>query len=120
MKKLSIPIYNHDVLISVDETDDELYEQVKHSFKSRDEFDSQWINFETANARTILHDIDGYCIIRFKKEPLKHSTIAHEAFHATYFILDRVGIELSGDSEEAFAYLLAYIVDNIYLRNEIE
>lgn len=115
MEKINIPIYEHDVLISVDETDDELYEQVKHSFKSRDEFDNSWINFESSNARTICHDRDGYCIIRFKKEPLKHSLIAHEAFHATHFILDRVGIRLSDDSDEAFAYLLGYIIENIYL-----
>lgn len=35
--------------------------------------------------------------------------IAHEALHATFSILDIVGIKLSVESEEAFTYLHEYI-----------
>lgn len=36
-------------------------------------------------------------------------TIAHEALHAIFSILDIVGIKLSVESEEAFTYLHEYI-----------
>ena len=35
------------------------------------------------------------------------STIAHEAFHATYYVLEHAGMGLNGSSEEAWAYHLA-------------
>lgn len=44
----------------------------------------------------------------------KPEYITHEAFHATCYIMRYVGIRLSKSSEEAYAYLLQYIVENIY------
>jgi hypothetical protein len=43
----------------------------------------------------------------------KLEIIAHEALHATAYILRHVGIRFSKNSEEAYAYLLQYIVENI-------
>lgn len=42
-----------------------------------------------------------------------HSIIAHEAFHATEYIMDFVGVKHSSKSSEAFAYLLQHIVKKI-------
>lgn len=44
------------------------------------------------------------------------SVIAHEAFHATTFALDTVGIRLADESDEAFAYYLAWVVRNVLTR----
>jgi len=41
------------------------------------------------------------------------STIAHEAFHATYKVMSDIGSGLDGESEEPFAYLLGYITDMV-------
>lgn len=37
--------------------------------------------------------------------------IAHECFHATAYIMDTIGCELKGESEEPYAYLLGWFVD---------
>lgn len=42
------------------------------------------------------------------------STISHEAFHITNFIMKRVGIKPDVDNDEAQAYLLSYIVEEVY------
>lgn len=41
------------------------------------------------------------------------TTIVHEAFHATEYILWNTGMEHNPDTSEAFAYLLQYIVKQI-------
>lgn len=40
------------------------------------------------------------------------SIVAHEAFHAATFILERAGLKFSQDSEEAWAYVIEKIVRN--------
>lgn len=40
--------------------------------------------------------------------------VAHEAFHATHFLMDKIGIRLSHKSDEAFAYMIGYIVYKIH------
>lgn len=44
----------------------------------------------------------------------KPEIISHEAFHATVYIMRYIGTRFSKASEEAYAYLLQYIVENIY------
>ena len=40
--------------------------------------------------------------------------LVHEAFHATHFAMNAVGMQLSFENDEAFAYLLGYLVEKIY------
>lgn len=44
-----------------------------------------------------------------------YGVVAHEAFHATSRILDVIGLQLTDSSEEAYTYLLGYIVDKCHL-----
>lgn len=55
-------------------------------------------------------------IIRIKvKDKIPHSVIAHEVFHITTFIMERIGMELIVmKSDEAYAYLIGYLTDKIY------
>jgi hypothetical protein len=41
-------------------------------------------------------------------------TIAHEAFHITSFIMKRVGMNPDVNNDEAQAYLLSWIVEQVY------
>jgi hypothetical protein len=41
-------------------------------------------------------------------------TIAHEAFHVSSFIMKRVGINPDVNNDEAQAYLLSWIVEQVY------
>lgn len=44
--------------------------------------------------------------------------LAHEASHATNYILSRAGIKLSDDSDEAFAYYIQYIINKVIDKNK--
>lgn len=39
--------------------------------------------------------------------------LVHELFHVTYKILSKIGMELSNDSEEAYAYLQEYLFNQV-------
>lgn len=49
----------------------------------------------------------------FRDDGYDISCIAHEAFHLTYSILTQVGVKLTKESEEAFAYLISYLTNEI-------
>lgn len=51
--------------------------------------------------------------IAFSKDKINPGTIAHECFHATCRILKQKGMVYSEDSEEAYAYLLDYLVTKV-------
>ncbi len=56
---------------------------------------------------------DRYHVL-LNKKLLDINTIAHEAFHISYEILESLGIEVSKENDEPLAYLLGYIVEEIY------
>lgn len=43
-----------------------------------------------------------------------HGIIAHEAMHVTRMLLESRGVRLSNRSDEAYAYMMTWIVDEIY------
>jgi len=47
-------------------------------------------------------------------DPASHGTLAHEIFHAIDFVLRDVGMVLSEQSYEAYAYLIGYLTKEIY------
>lgn len=105
-------IYPFDLMISIDEAEDVLFKRLKKGGIE----DSEWEGVKmsiTTTARTIMFP-GNQTLIRLKS-PLSPGIVAHEAFHAAVYILDRVGMKLQIEtSDEAYAYLLNYIVDEIY------
>lgn len=51
---------------------------------------------------------------KFPKSPREYGFLQHEINHAVTIILDKLGMTLSGDSEEAYAYLTGYITEKVY------
>lgn len=45
---------------------------------------------------------------------ITHGTIAHECLHACSMLLDRRGMMHNGETEEAYAYLIDWMVDWVY------
>jgi len=110
--------YNTDIMVAVDATEGEITKELnKRGVYPTEKTIDKFIMRGTTAARTI--ELGGnQIIIRLKTDkelPWLHGNIAHEAFHAVEFIFDRIGIkhnlEISG---EAFAYLIGYIVRQIY------
>ena len=66
---------------------------------------------DTRVARTIMLST-GQTIIWFKALPT-FGLIAHEAFHAVSFLMKRVGIRFFLESEEAYAYPVQYLCEEM-------
>jgi len=88
-------------------TADELDKEVKkyNSYPINNDF-----NYD---ARTIKIVEELSCIVHFKKK-WDVGTIAHECFHIAHFMFDSIGIYLSDDSQETYAYYIEYLVETIY------
>lgn len=89
-----------------------------------------------SNENPYLHDFDGdlgddsaFCItkqpitiflpsetdaFRVKECTGEPSILSHEALHATFAVLNHVHMKYSEESEEAYTYLLAFIISTIY------
>jgi len=70
---------------------------------------STWIKVDGINKFIILINRDS-----------DYSIIAHESLHLTWYILDSIGLEVNSKNHEAQAYLLEYLLNNIFkhLQNE--
>jgi hypothetical protein len=53
-------------------------------------------------------DVQHIYIAVFNGEP---GTLSHEAVHAANYMLDRAGVKISFENDEAQAYLVGHIVD---------
>ena len=51
----------------------------------------------------------------FSVQSLCHSVVAHEAVHAAWRILALAGVKFDEDNHEAFAYLVGYITNLVWL-----
>ena len=63
------------------------------------------------DATTVLFSTGQTCI-HFRKKTA--GVVAHEIFHAVHFILDRLGMKLTVESGEAYAYLIQYLTNEVY------
>lgn len=69
------------------------------------------------NGRTVHSLNGGQTIIRLKTKPFDaytYGVLAHEIFHAVDFIMRRIGITLSSDSDEAYTYLMGYVTREFF------
>jgi hypothetical protein len=111
-KVISIEIYCRDVVVSIGQSNKQLFKELKHKM-TKSEFDylfSDWDD-NIAKGRTIFHD-SGFTVIRLK-DFSDYGLIAHECFHAVCFIFNKIGMPLTKESDEAYAYLLQYLVNQI-------
>lgn len=118
-KNFIIPliIYPFDVMISIGQTDIELIKSVKKYGLTKDDIHELLDLPTTLQGRAVLLFETNHSFIRLKKSPKttkEFGTLAHEIFHSVDFILRTIGITLSKDSDEAYAYLIGYLTEKIY------
>ena len=121
---IDLQIFNHEVMVSIDETKSQFSRSVtkrygEEVYESLAEFDDATAHpkEEYVGGRTYHHPKHGCTIIRLKNRPITAKTIgtvAHEAYHATEYVLDRVGVERT--HSETWAYTLEYITRQIFER----
>lgn len=103
-KKLKLPIYsqfNITIIIA-----DDLTQEVVNITKEPSDIKYNGVFFYKKNGTDLY--------IGFEKDDLKPGLVAHECLHATCYILDFVQIPLTESSEEAYTYLVGYLVDEVY------
>jgi hypothetical protein len=103
------PIYDTDILIQHGGT---LKSAVAHYCKKVDVALWDIEENECRIGHTFAHEPYRTCGIWFR-EGATAGIIAHECFHATYHILSNVGLILSGESEESFAYYLQWLTAEV-------
>lgn len=122
--KLLIPlvIYPFDVLVMMGYSDEEVREELsQYEGISEEDIDLAMFKTYTTKGRAVMFETS-QTFLRIREipeTPLDYGFLQHEIFHATSFILHRIGMKLKiGVSDEAYAYLVGYLTEKIY--EEIE
>ena len=107
---VSWKIYPFDVMVSVKERQEDIVKRIERTgYKlDADEKEKLWM---TGQGRTVMLR-GGQTILRL--DTLKHGVISHEVFHAVDFLMNKVGIKLTEESDEAYAYAIEYLTNEIY------
>jgi hypothetical protein len=113
---IELHVYPFDVMISVNEDDDVL---VNRLLDDNDREDCEVLTnlHDTVKARTAMLP-SNQTVIRFNIKDGVESMIgiiAHEVFHAATFILEKIGMKMKlMTSDEAYAYLIQYLMQEVY------
>lgn len=110
-KVLPIPIYSGCLIIINSNSKERVSKNITDWVKDKNDiYASAW--------HTNYNGYDGYAVIlNFQNENNKitHGAIAHEALHLTNYLADLRGIIADFNNDEPLTYLLAWIVDQIYI-----
>lgn len=93
-----IPIYNFKVKLALVESVED-YTKTSHELG-----DYRAVVVDTADEK------DHSALVIFTNSGIRPNTIAHEAFHIVCLVAKHIGIQLNDSSEEAYAYLLDWLV----------
>jgi len=111
---IEIPIYNQEILVSVNQNNEELESVL--DFIHISEKDKLEL-FERENNACAM-DVDGGGIIirlpNYKPSPYNNGILVHEVFHACEFIFWRIGAPVEAKGHEPFAYLLGYLSEQVF------
>lgn len=121
---LNVPIYNTQFIVSVDQTDSQFLKSVaKENLNLEPEVIAMGLFGEEGTGHVTLGHVvnrQGYPVIfRLRgnpDSPKKIASMTHEVFHVVSKTLRNKGMTLVPESEEAYAYLLDYIVEQILER----
>lgn len=109
-KLIPIPLYRQDLLVVIG-TREELKQSLAELLDDK-EFERTWREVkepskEPADGTTYKLE-SGSNLIHITNQTLEIMT--HELYHATQNILNGIGVRPSPDSEEAYAYLIGYLM----------
>lgn len=122
---IGIPIYHQDVLISINQSDETLVENLVNAGiidldpDSISSFVGPLINKDNHTAaRTVYYPDNGTIALRVFDLDVTSSlgvgTVIHELSHATSFIFERIGMEHNKHTDEAYSYLIGYLSQKFY------
>lgn len=109
-KIIPLDVFGHDIVVSIGQTDEDLYELIRENI-SKKKFNKIIAN-QTSIATTYKLKT-GCILIRFTDNIDNPGIVAHESFHAIVYLFEKIGIEYAYQSEEAYAYTLEYLTNQI-------
>ena len=112
-KKINIPIFDIDVCI-YEGDQEKISERLEKEYGSA--FNPERIAYSYASSLHLSNNGNHKFIMCLPKK-CEISMLCHECSHITFFILEFVGIELSG-SNEIFCYLQQYLFNKLRGKNE--
>jgi hypothetical protein len=109
-------VYPFNILVSFNMTEKELKDILKHILPNDEKLDIEKLEFHEGT--TVMFST-GQTVMNINN--IDYRTISHEIFHAVVMLMNRVDINLTDDSEEAFAYLIGYLTEEIFkFKKELE
>ena len=121
---LQVPPYPVEVMVSINETNDQLIRKVKRwllNERTKLSFVESIEQDDVKEIGGVVYDCAG-CgtfVLRIS-DPIKsaesHGCLAHEIFHVVEKVADHIGMKHCSGSSEAFAYMISYLTENIYKR----
>ena len=116
-KNFIIPlvIYPFDVMVSLKQSDVELVETLNKF--GIDTSDNNMWKFEENGIGRCISFPTGQLLIRLAHHPKSNEdfgTLQHEIFHAVHFFMKRMRMKLNMKNDEAYAYLIGYLTQEIY------
>ncbi len=115
---IPLVVYPFDVMVSFGQTDDELLKNLLKCLTEEQIRNKELWSDNEKDGGTVIF-ASGQTLIRMPKIPKsakEYGTLQHEIFHATEFVLSRIGMILCDKSDEAYAYLIGYLTTQIYKR----
>jgi hypothetical protein len=109
-KSIEVPLYYQRIQIIICDDAEKEIDQINKKYNT---------NISRFDFSGYSEGCGKYNLIVLNKKYLKDElfaigTIVHEAFHVTNFIMKRVGIHADVNNDEAQAYLLSWIVEQVY------
>lgn len=107
-------VYPFQILVYFGEHKKPLYKELKKCLPKETVDTLKTLNFKVG--KSVMFS-SGQTLLWLKETPNSISALAtlnHEIFHCVCFILERAGITYSDKSDEAFAYLIEYLTNQIY------
>lgn len=113
-KVISIGIYNIDILFVVG-SKEELEQALKKHLDREDAEDAYAVMVRDIRDNTLGRSaiLNSGQTALWIQDINDKGTIAHEIFHIACYIMERAGISLCHESDEAYAYLIGYITNKI-------
>lgn len=112
--KVGIPIYASVLLVIPKMSDDDVKSGLKAIMKKR--YSDDFFKDICTDEDTIAGVVSGhkeYIALRFFTDRPSDEVVVHEAFHVVRLVMETAGVQLSDESEEAWAYLLDDTYTNI-------
>ncbi len=105
-------LYPFDVLVVLGMDREEIFAWFKKKGLLLTEEDKKYIKM-TGRGRTVMLP-NGQTILWIKYMPACiDGVVAHEIFHVVSFLMEKIGVKYSFDSDEAFAYAIEYLTNII-------